>query len=155
MSTLSVSTSQVKSVATVPIVANGDVFSPSALTSIHDATDVDGFMAARGLLANPALYTSHSLPLSALTDYLRLAEQYGGRYSLHHHHMMFMLAGKGGGSGGGGGLSRAERMEFSGLRTLAGCREWMASRGWLDDESAVRSDNVLRAHNTVQPDTHK
>lgn len=119
---------QVKSVATVPIVANGDVFSPSTLDTIHTATGVDGLMSARGLLANPALFTHPTLPLSAVTTYLRLAEQYGGRYSLHHHHLQFMV-------GGRGGLSRAERMEFSGLRTLAGCREWMTSRGWLDGEN--------------------
>ena len=119
-----------KSIASVPIVANGDVVSPTSLASIHTATGVDGLMAARGLLANPAAFTQPALPLSAVTAYLRLAECYGGRYSLHHHHMQFMLSGR-------GGLSRAERMEFSGLRTLVACREWMAARGWLDGVGEV------------------
>ena len=130
---------QVKSVTTVPIVANGDVFSPTALASIHTATGVDGLMSARGLLANPAVFTHSTLPLSALTGYLRQAECYGGRYSVHHHHLQFML-------GGRGGLSRAERMEFSGLRTLAGCREWMTDRGWLKNEA---SDTALQPHRDV------
>ena len=115
----------VKSAAAVPIVANGDVFSPASLAAVHAATRVDGLMAARGLLANPALFTQPALPLPAVAHYLRLAEAYGGRYSLHHHHLQFMLSGR-------GGLSRAERMEFSGLRSLAGCRDWMAERGWLN-----------------------
>ena len=113
---------QVKSVATVPVIANGDVFSLSALSSIHAHTGVDGFMSARGILANPALFTSPTLPPSAPYHYLQLAEQYGGRFVRHHHHLMFML---------GSGMTRAERMEFAGLRSLVAIRDFFTDRQWI------------------------
>jgi tRNA-dihydrouridine synthase 4 len=113
----------VKSAASIPVIANGDVHSLAALTAMHSSTRVDGFMSARGVLSNPALFSSQSLPLSVLPDYLRLAEQYGGRYSLHHHHLQFMLAGR---------VSRAERMQFGSIRSLAGIRDFMQERGWME-----------------------
>ena len=118
---------QVKSVASVPIIANGDVFSLSSLSSIHAATGVDGFMSARGILANPAVFTSPVLPASTAPAYLRLAEAYGGRYSLHHHHLSFML---------GPSLTRAERMEFTAIRSLPGLRDWFEQRGWMQQTYA-------------------
>ena len=117
----------VKSAASIPVIANGDVHSLAALSALQRVTRVDGFMSARGVLSNPALFSSQSMPLSVLPAYLRLAEQYGGRYSLHHHHLQFMLAGR---------LSRAERMQFGSLRSLAAVRDFMQERGWMEGEQA-------------------
>ena len=103
------------------------MFSLSALSSIHTSTLVDGFMSARGALANPALFASPTLPRSCPPAYLRLAEAYGGRYSLHHHHLMFMMASS---------MSRAERMEFAGVKSLIGIRDWFEQRGWMHQQDA-------------------
>lgn len=46
----------VKGHATVPVLANGDVFSLDDVKRIVEYTGVDGVMTARGLLQNPALF---------------------------------------------------------------------------------------------------
>ena len=117
----------IKSVASVPIIANGDLFNTQKITDIQQETQVDGVMSARGILANPALFSQqHSVvgqvPNRLYGDYMRLAYAYGGRYSIHHHHLMFMLH---------HALSRAERQEFMSIKTLAGCQAFMEERGFV------------------------
>ena len=132
---------QVKSVASVPVIANGDVFCLSSLSSIHALTGVDGFMSARGILANPAVFTSPVLPASTAPAYLRLAEAYGGRYSLHHHHLSFML---------GTSLTRAERMEFSAIRSLPGLRDWFEERGLMrHTHTEAEADDAVQAKQSM------
>jgi tRNA-dihydrouridine synthase 4 len=46
----------IKEHANVPVIANGDVFSLEDVGHIVDYTRVDGVMAARGILQNPALF---------------------------------------------------------------------------------------------------
>jgi hypothetical protein len=93
-------------------------------------------MSARGVLSNPALFVEERMPVSVLSDYLRLAEEYGGRFSLHSHHLQWMMDGK---------VTKAEKIEFGQLRSLIGVREWMEERGWLseqgnEDNAPVDSD---------------
>ena len=45
-----------KESVSVPLVANGDVFSIDDAHRIHEQTGVDGVMAARGILANPGMF---------------------------------------------------------------------------------------------------
>ncbi|KAJ1913635.1 tRNA dihydrouridine synthase [Mycoemilia scoparia] len=49
----------VKSVATVPIIANGGVFTKEQADQLHKETGVNGIMSARGLLKNPAFFAGH------------------------------------------------------------------------------------------------
>lgn len=49
----------VKESASVPIVANGSVFSTTDANEIYAKTNVDGVMSARGLLRNPALFAGY------------------------------------------------------------------------------------------------
>lgn len=53
----------VKSVARVPVIANGDIFTLQDTTDMVQKTGVDGVMAARGLLENPGLF--HTFPSSS------------------------------------------------------------------------------------------
>ncbi|KAJ3263209.1 tRNA-dihydrouridine(20a/20b) synthase [NAD(P)+]-like protein, partial [Blyttiomyces sp. JEL0837] len=63
----------VKDHATVPIFANGDIFSLEDANRTVSETNVDGVMAARGLLENPALFAGFdSTPLHAVETYLKL-----------------------------------------------------------------------------------
>lgn len=49
----------VKESASVPIIANGGVFSMADVEEIYSKTNVDGVMSARGLLRNPALFAGY------------------------------------------------------------------------------------------------
>lgn len=74
------SPSQAKEHATVPIVANGDIFQPGDVDRVAAHTGVDGVMSARGMLANPALYAGYAVaPTQCAVDYLKLALDYGER----------------------------------------------------------------------------
>lgn len=115
----------VKSIAQVPIIANGDVHTPKAMREIADHTGVDGLMSARGILANPALFDRSGqydcAPISAMGRYIQLAAEYGGKYHLHHHHIMYMLHHR---------LTRAERFEFMAIKSMPGICDFFDQRGW-------------------------
>jgi tRNA-dihydrouridine synthase len=49
----------VKESASVPIIANGGIFSMTDVEEIYAKTNVDGVMSARGLLRNPALFAGY------------------------------------------------------------------------------------------------
>ncbi|KAJ3021837.1 UNVERIFIED_CONTAM: tRNA-dihydrouridine(20a/20b) synthase [NAD(P)+]-like protein [Siphonaria sp. JEL0065] len=81
----------IKEHATVPIFANGDIFSLEDAESTVRDTGVDGVMAARGLLENPALFSGFkTTPIHAVEAYTRLAIGYGTNYFVMHHHLMMM-----------------------------------------------------------------
>jgi tRNA-dihydrouridine synthase 4 len=46
----------VKETVAVPVIANGDVFSRDDMDRVVAQTGVDGVMAARGMLSNPAMF---------------------------------------------------------------------------------------------------
>jgi tRNA-dihydrouridine synthase 4 len=118
----------VKAAARVPIIANGDIFTPTDVTNVLTRTKVDGYMSARGALANPALFGGYStVPMRCVTDYLQLALEYGGNFTHHHHHILYMLFAH---------LSRADRREFTLLRSLAAVVDFFERRCWwppIDD----------------------
>ncbi|OZJ05204.1 hypothetical protein BZG36_02460 [Bifiguratus adelaidae] len=95
----------VKEVAMVPVVANGDVFSASDAEEIQRVTGVDGVMAARGLLQNPALFAGYEhTPWDAVEKYVRYALGYGTNQFIFHHHLMYMLETQ---------MSKAEQKTFN------------------------------------------
>ncbi len=47
---------QVKKVCSVPVIANGDIFSPQDATSVLTQTGADGIMIGRGAMGNPWLF---------------------------------------------------------------------------------------------------
>ncbi|KAI9332650.1 dihydrouridine synthase-domain-containing protein [Obelidium mucronatum] len=81
----------IKEQASVPIFANGDIFSLQDANEIVRETGVDGVMAARGLLENPALFAGFkTTPIHAVEAYTRFALGYGTNYFVMHHHLMMM-----------------------------------------------------------------
>ncbi|KAL9656498.1 hypothetical protein ABK040_005262 [Willaertia magna] len=77
----------------IPCVHNGDVFSLEDANHFFDETKCDGVMAARGLLANPALFNGHKqVPWECIKRYIQIAIEIGGTpYHILHNHIMFML----------------------------------------------------------------
>lgn len=130
----------IKETSKVPIFANGDGFSHKDCDRIVEETGVDGVMCARGILDNPAMFAGYDqVPMECVQDYFDLALAYGGLYSLHHHHMMYMLYGH---------ITRADRTEFSLLRSLPGIHDFFDSRGWLRDYGASTTTRGMLVKST-------
>ncbi|KAJ2079533.1 tRNA dihydrouridine synthase [Coemansia sp. RSA 988] len=82
----------IKESVSIPVLANGGIFSVSDAETMYDRTAVNGVMSARGLLQNPALFASYDhTPLSCVEKYINLALAYGTPTFILHHHLMFML----------------------------------------------------------------
>lgn len=82
----------VKEQAKVPIFANGDIFTLQDAVKVQSRTNVDGVMAARGLLVNPALFHPIDIDRRQLAaEYLEKAIAYGTSFHTIHHHTIQML----------------------------------------------------------------
>lgn len=82
----------IKDSVSVPVVANGDVRHPRDVEAMHRLTGVDGVMAARGLLANPAMFAGYEdTPLQCVWDWVDIATEQGTAFTCFHHHLMYML----------------------------------------------------------------
>jgi len=122
-----------KDIAKVPIVANGDINTPSDIIQAVEKTGVDGVMCARGILANPALFSGHKIcPLECITDYLELSLMLGGHFVTHQHHISYMMR----------GVSRVERKTFNQTRSMGGILDFWKERDWWD-RSLTLNDSIL------------
>ena len=74
------------------MVANGDIRSEGDVHRVHEETGVDGVMAARGILDNPALYAgcSHT-PLECVKDWTSFSLGTGVTFTQFHAHLIHML----------------------------------------------------------------
>ncbi|XP_053679152.1 tRNA-dihydrouridine(20a/20b) synthase [NAD(P)+]-like [Anopheles nili] len=84
---------EIKQSITVPMVANGDIFTLQDADHMHAETLCDGVMAARGMLSNPALFSGcKSTPVECVKRWLRICEQADTdiTYMCMHHHFSFM-----------------------------------------------------------------
>lgn len=126
----------VKELATVPIIANGDVFTASIMNHVVAETKTDGVMCARGMMANPAMMSGHDrCPLECTQQYLKIALEYGSStipYSIHYHHVLFMI---------GEYLTKADRMEYVGLKSLPSIISFLKRRGLWSASVMHRSNN--------------
>ena len=72
--------------ASVPVLANGDVYSLKGAHEIAQETGVDGVMAARGLLVNPALFAGYErAPPEAVARFIAYASRSGLRFGTSLH----------------------------------------------------------------------
>ncbi|KAI8320498.1 FMN-linked oxidoreductase [Martensiomyces pterosporus] len=82
----------VKESVSVPVLANGGVFSLEDAEEMYEKTGVDGVMSARGLLQNPAFFAGYThTPLECVEKYVNRALAYGTPTFIFHHHIMFMM----------------------------------------------------------------
>lgn len=79
----------------IPMVANGDCKSLDDANRMFEHINCDGVMAARGILANPTLFTGKydSTPLELVQDWVNLGHNADDRitFQCFHHHLTFML----------------------------------------------------------------
>ncbi|CAM0136788.1 unnamed protein product [Umbelopsis sp. WA50703] len=114
----------VKESASVPIVANGSVFSTADANEIYAKTNVDGVMSARGLLRNPALFAGYDYtPWECIERYIHLAVGYGTNHFIFHHHLMFMFEDV---------MSNSERKTFNTLASIPAILDHLETNWGLD-----------------------
>ena len=82
----------VKESVSVPVIANGDVKTLDDIRAVVESTNVNGVMAARGILQNPAMYDGFtSTPLQCVQDWVDISLRCGLTFTCFHHHLMYML----------------------------------------------------------------
>ncbi|MBN3295643.1 tRNA-dihydrouridine(20a/20b) synthase [NAD(P)+]-like [Amia ocellicauda] len=82
----------IKDSVSIPVVANGDIKNIKDVELIHQMTEADGVMAARGLLANPAMFAGYGdTPLQCIWDWVDIALEHGTPFTCFHHHLMYMM----------------------------------------------------------------
>lgn len=110
----------VKSSVSIPVIANGDVFSVADGLRIAAYTGCDGVMAARGLLSNPGLFAGYThTPWSAIELFWDKATAYGLPYRLTQHHFSEMLDAV---------LSKRDKRDMNECRNLIELLEWFDER---------------------------
>ncbi|GAA5839044.1 hypothetical protein JCM11251_007860 [Rhodosporidiobolus azoricus] len=108
----------------VPTVANGDVFTKKDGEDMRKRTGVQGVMSARGLLANPALFSGYErTPVEAIQSFITHSISYGLIYPLFHRHVAYMLESH--------FVNRQDRIYFNSLPSYAGVVDWLEDRGML------------------------
>ncbi|XP_077496662.1 dihydrouridine synthase 4 [Amblyomma americanum] len=107
----------VKDSLQIPVVANGDVTSLSKAEDICKETGVNGVMAARGMLDNPAMFSGFKhTPAECVEDWLQLSALLGCPLTQFHHHLMFMLDHV---------LSRSEKRIFNSLTSYSAIVDYL------------------------------
>jgi len=88
--------------------------------SMKRETNVDGVMAARGLLENPAFYAGYDLtPKECVSSWLRIALDTGTQFPCFHHHLSYMLERS---------MPRPERKYFNGLNSTSAVIDYLEDR---------------------------
>jgi tRNA-dihydrouridine synthase 4 len=123
--------------ATVPMIANGDVFSLSDAFMTAQETGIDGVLAARGLLQNPALFQGYeSCPWEVVEVFMSKVMKRPIPFKLVVHHLTEMCGSDrvGGVAGRGAGtlLNKEERMK------LVACRSMVELVDFLDSVRTMR-----------------
>ena len=106
----------------VPVFGNGSVFALSDAEDWRTKTGVDGVMAARGLLANPALFAGYeSTPTECVRDFVDIVMNVGGITTrCFHQHLAMMLFNT---------FGREEKAEFQLLKSMPAILDWLEDRG--------------------------
>lgn len=76
------------------MIANGDVKTLEDADVLHAKTKCNGVMAARGILANPALFSGSTVtPQQCVQDWVDLVHAAGNNitFQCFHHHLTFMM----------------------------------------------------------------
>nr|ACQ58097.1 tRNA-dihydrouridine synthase 4-like PP35 [Anoplopoma fimbria] len=82
----------IKDSVSIPVIANGDIKHLRDVESTYQLTGVDGVMAARGLLTNPAMFSGYEdTPLECIWDWVDIAIEQGTQFTCFHHHLIYML----------------------------------------------------------------
>lgn len=81
----------IKDSVQIPVVANGDIKNEMDVVRVKELTNVDGVMAAQGILNNPAMYAGYDVtPVQCVKDWLDISMSIGTSFSTFHHHLIYM-----------------------------------------------------------------
>ncbi|KAF8462995.1 hypothetical protein BDZ91DRAFT_683200 [Kalaharituber pfeilii] len=117
----------IKSISQVPVVFNGDVFSMDDARRFVQETNVDGVMAARGLMANPALFSgAKKTPWGTVERFLAYNMRYPLPYKLALHHVAEMMERM---------IPRKERATM-----IDSCKSIIELIDWLDAQFILRRE---------------
>lgn len=108
----------------IPLIVNGNVESYQDAVELHARTQAGGVMAARGLLANPALFNSDypldtRTPKECVAQWLDIADSAGDHllFQCFHHHLSFMWSNE---------MKRSLRVQFNSLGNKSQVLEFLA-----------------------------
>ncbi|CDH59923.1 trna-dihydrouridine(20a 20b) synthase [Lichtheimia corymbifera JMRC:FSU:9682] len=114
----------VKESVSMPVFANGSIFSNADAEEMYEKTGVDGVMSARGLLQNPAFFSGYEYtPWECIEEYVHLALGYGTNHFIFHHHLMYMFEDI---------MSNAERKTFNTLSSIPAILDHLEEHWGLD-----------------------
>lgn len=86
---------EIKQSLSIPLIANGDCKSLDDADHLYDKIGCDGVMAARGILANPTLFSGQfsSTPLECVQNWMNIgtAADNNITFQCFHHHFTFMM----------------------------------------------------------------
>ncbi|KAF7414145.1 hypothetical protein HZH68_002634 [Vespula germanica] len=138
----------------LPLIANGDVKNLENAQKLYEATNCQGVMSARGILANPALFSGYTTtPLSCIQDWIDITARIDTHFLCFHHHLVFMTEKI---------LSKKDRVYLNSLKTRQSVLEFLGNHFDITpspsydvieqifcdvDESNIAYDNEKHAKN--------
>ncbi|KAL7023419.1 hypothetical protein ACKWTF_012605 [Chironomus riparius] len=128
---------EIKKSLSIPVIFNGDVSSLDDANKFYEHTRCDGFMSARGMLANPALFAGYKeTPVSCIHDWIDIHHQQNDRMTFQnfHHHLVFMMESM---------LNKAERNLFNDFTKKKQCLEFLEEKFSLTPKPINFPQNTL------------
>ncbi|XP_052853407.1 tRNA-dihydrouridine(20a/20b) synthase [NAD(P)+]-like [Drosophila gunungcola] len=146
--------SEVRQSLQIPLIVNGNVESYKDACEMHEKTGAAGVMAARGLLANPALFNSaypeaRSTPLECVQQWLDIAAAAGDNllFQCFHHHLTFMYSAQ---------MKRDLRVQFNSLGSKEQVVQFLKEHYNLqyDDDNPTPADYTDCTYTHFTPPKH-
>lgn len=113
----------IRSSVSLPLIANGNVFTMQEAETVATETGANGIMAARGLLRNPALFSGvDCTPRPLIREFVERSLGYGTSCFIFHHHLSFMLEAQ---------LDSSTRKLFNTMTNVSGILDFLKSNNFL------------------------
>jgi len=125
-----------KEYARVPIVANGDAYTLQGVKDIAAKTGVDGVMAARGMLENPAMFAGYDItPVECVHMFMGYAIRCPIPFELVRHHLMDMTAKM-------DGMGKKQKMALMNCRDLLELNDFVEDKWGRGERVGLLSEEV-------------
>jgi tRNA-dihydrouridine synthase 4 len=112
----------VKDSLSIPVIGNGNCFKPADVEEWKERTGVNGIMAARGLLQNPAIFAGFDYtPVECISEFVDIAMRTSLNPKLFHQHLLMMLYNT---------HSKVEKREFNALKSVPAILDFLEKRGF-------------------------